>query len=277
VTAGGKPLDTFRVSAVDKASGVHRAENFFATQGRWAIRDLPAGKYEVSADAAEGTAVLDIPLAENQVKEGVVLELTPKSILRGQVVALEDNHPLPGMMVMVAARKGTGHAMAGPWSDNDRKNITDAEGRFEVQGAPTGRVNISVWPQDFQTAHYGWANTGATLESGKVNETRPIRLPKLRVSRQGERGGDLGFSLKDWKMGAEMDEQERVVTFLRPGRPAEKSGLAVGDVIVSVDGQDVTGDNAYLYFTFSQVPAGTTLQLGLSRQAQVTVVAGKPL
>jgi S1-C subfamily serine protease len=69
----------------------------------------------------------------------------------------------------------------------------------------------------------------------------------------------------------------RIVSLIRPTGPAAKSGLRVGDVIVSVDGQDVRGANDYLYAALLEVRTGTTVTLGLGRGDKVTITAGKPL
>ena len=67
------------------------------------------------------------------------------------------------------------------------------------------------------------------------------------------------------------------VAHVRPGGPAATAGLAVGDVIVSVDGYDLTGVNVMLYGTLTAVLPGRQIVLGLRGGNQVEITAGKPL
>jgi S1-C subfamily serine protease len=65
------------------------------------------------------------------------------------------------------------------------------------------------------------------------------------------------------------------VSAIRPDGPASGSGLQVGDTIVSVDGDDVRGDPD-LFQTLSTVPPGTTVTLGLAREASARITAARP-
>ncbi|MFY0537280.1 hypothetical protein [Nannocystis pusilla] len=51
--------------------------------------------------------------------------------------------------------------------------------------------------------------------------------------------------------------------------------MQIGDPITSVDGQDVTGANSYLYSGLTDVLEGTTVTLGLANGKSVSVTAGK--
>jgi S1-C subfamily serine protease len=64
------------------------------------------------------------------------------------------------------------------------------------------------------------------------------------------------------------------VAVVRPGGPAAAAGLEVGDTFTSIDGQDVTGMNDYLFWTLGRVPEGTTVSLGLARGEKLAVTAG---
>jgi S1-C subfamily serine protease len=87
-------------------------------------------------------------------------------------------------------------------------------------------------------------------------------------------GGDLGFTLKHTTPTAALEPVPMVVAVVRPGGPAAAAGVKVGDVFTSIDGQDVTGPNDYLFWTLSKVPEGTTVNLGLARGGTLAVTAG---
>jgi C-terminal processing protease CtpA/Prc len=113
-----------------------------------------------------------------------------------------------------------------------------------------------------------------TLVAGVVTDIPPIRVARLRV--KGELTGELGFDTHDQGPSADLDQVKHVVSVVLPNGPAAKSGLRVGDEIVSVDGHDVVGPNGYLYFALSRVPEGTTLNLGLRSGRSVLVRAERP-
>lgn len=200
---------------------------------------------------------------------GIAVELAPKVTVRGRVVDLEGK-PVPGLEVTIGAR--------GTWSttdDEDRRNVTDEEGRYEVLNAPTGAVVVSVLPRGWDKGEFEWVKMPAVLTAdAAVVELAPIRVVRRRVQ-AGEGTGDLGYSLKEPEPDDDPMTRRLVVAFVRPQGPAAVAGLQVGDEIVSVDGQDVTGPNAYLYWNLLQVPEGTVVTLGLARGVQVQVTAGK--
>ena len=53
------------------------------------------------------------------------------------------------------------------------------------------------------------------------------------------------------------------IAVIRPGSPASQSELEVGDIIVEVDGKDVTGRNEYLYHSLARVKAGDTVSFSV--------------
>ena len=100
-------------------------------------------------------------------------------------------------------------------------------------------------------------------------------MPKRLKGR--ERAGDLGFSLKDVAPEDEPEDTPLQVAVIRPGGPAAKTELKLGDVIVEVDGKDVTGDNRYLYGSLARVKEGESVTIGLEDGRTVTIVAGAPI
>lgn len=269
---GGATPEEFTISVADRKTGFEREEHFFRTNGAFAMRDLPAGAFDVSANGPDGDTTVQVALADGEQKQGLVLQLVPRAIVRGQAVALADGAPVPGLRVMVRATKGS--ADSGWGDDGNRNKITDATGHFEVDRAPVGKAYVMLMPIDWEGGDYesGWSVL--TIVPG-VNELPPIKLIKKRVKPPAQRG-DLGFALKQLPADTEPDAYTYIVALVRPDGPAVKSGLRAGDTIVSVDGYDVTGPSAYLFHGLLSVLEGTTITLGLARGDKVTITAAKP-
>ena len=198
---------------------------------------------------------------------GVRVELAPKVTVRGTVVDL-DGKPVAGMEVSVSG--------AGAWGggDQDKRNVTDATGRYEVAHAPTGKINVRVSSRNWQDGEYDNASMPAVITaSGEAVELPPIRVSKRRIER-GEVNGDFGHGLKEPEPGADPMLRRLVVAVVLPGSPAAAAGLKPGDEVISIDGQDVTGPNAYLLNSLTRVPVGAVVNFGLAGGASLAITAG---
>jgi protocatechuate 3,4-dioxygenase beta subunit len=273
--AGGRAPESFDLNIEDAKEGFSRSERFVWTDGAWTMADLPAGTFVIGVTAREGTAELKVPLPEGQTRSDLVLTLTPKAKVRGRIVALDTGKPLPGMQVSASAASQSRQFML-MGGAGDRRNVTDADGRFEIDDAPAGKVALLAFSQDWTTAQYRWVRGRADLRAGEVNEIPALKCPRSRV-KPPARGGDLGYELKQSEPDPNDPPVVHTVAVVRPEGPAAASGLKAGDVIVSVDGQDVTGPNDHLLYGLTEVPRGTTIKLGLARGATVSITAASPL
>ncbi len=107
-----------------------------------------------------------------------------------------------------------------------------------VQGAISGMMNALGDP------HTGYST--------------PLETTDLNKFMQGAYDG----------IGAYVDTKGAYLTITKPipGYPAEKAGLQIGDQIIAVDGQDVTGmDPDLVRMTKVMGPAGTDVQLTIRR------------
>lgn len=272
--ADGGVVQRFHVTVSDRKAGFRRNESFAQTDGAWAVREVPAGTYEVLVTAAEGTAEQkDVTIAAGEDREGIALTIEGLATIRGRVVALETGEPIAGLVVQ-AARTGGWFAMGG---GKHGKEVTTADGTYEVENAPSGKVTLFTMPLNFMD----WETIGRgslllEAKAGTVVEAPDILVPPQRVGR-GEQTGDLGFALQQAEPGAEPGNHPKVVGLVRPGGPATGTDLKVGDVIVAVDGHDVTGANTGLYAGLTTVTAGTTIELGLEDGRSVSITAGPPI
>ena len=266
---GGGAPEEFTVGIEDEQTGFSRNDHFFRSKGAWSLAEVPAGKYKVRVSSGPGSAEAEAVMAEGKDTADVRVELSPKVTVRGKVVDLA-GAPVAGLRVMVSA--------PGTWSfgEGDEKlNITDAQGNYEVEHAPTGQVSVNVMPRNWNDEAYGWLSMPAQIAASEsAVELPPIRVTKKKV-KEGEVIGDLGLTLREDEPGADPMKRKLVIAVVRPGSPAAEAGLQPGDEIVSVDGTDVTGPNAYLYGTLTRVLEGTKVDLGLGRGGGAVITAGK--
>ncbi len=264
---GGAVPEEFNVAVVEETTGFRRSDSFFRTGGAWSLPELPAGKYKLKVSAGAGVAELEASMTAGQDTTGVRVELSPKVTVRGTVVDLEGK-PVAGMEVTVSGANSWGGG------DQDKRNITDATGRYEVQHAPTGKVNVRASSRNWQDGEYDNSSMPAVITaSGETIELPPIRVSKRRLERD-EVNGDFGHSFKEPEPGADPMLRRLVVAVVRPGSPAAAAGLKPGDEVISVDGQDVTGPNTYLMYSLTRVPVGTAVNFGLAAGSSLAITAG---
>ncbi len=185
------------------------------------------------------------------------------------------NEPVVG--VVVRANKRGGGSTFFMMGEKAGKEMTDEQGRYVLEDAPTGKLMLRSAPANFTefgSVHYG--DLSVVAESGTVLEAPDMLIPPKRVKR-GEARGDLGFKIKQKDLGEEDENPPRAVGFIRPGGPAVDSGLEVGDIITKVDGHAVDGAQPGLYSSLTEVPPGAKVELTLERGETVTIVAGDPV
>lgn len=264
VTAGGRVPEEFTVSVRDRVSGFYRSDTFYRTGGAWRLRDLEDGDFEIEVSAAGGLGTGKVTLAAGEVKTGVTVQLVGMVTVRGSVVDLEGT-PVAGVEVVIPNGNGYSMGLAG-------EHVSDAAGRFTLKQAPVGVVRVVAAPRgrEFQAT-----TTMVTIAEGREDvELAPIRVVRETVKHGAV--GDLGFVLRRSEPTDEPLTGRHVVAVVRPGGPAARAGLVVGDEIVAVGGQSVIGADGYLYYNLTRVSPGATVRLGLGRGAVIDVIAGKP-
>jgi protocatechuate 3,4-dioxygenase beta subunit len=271
-TAAGGPPERFTITITDDKRGFARSESFFRTGGAFALRELPAGTFELAASAGDGAGTTTVALADGQTQGNQTIRLEGRATVTGRVVALDSGKPLAGFRMMVSPVQGGG-GFSFRNSGGEQKHISGPDGRFEVENAPAGRVLVGGFPVDWDDAGYGFVRMVATVASGRATDVGDVRVAPMRQKR-GEKSGDLGFVLKETPPDVEPEDVVLEVALVRPA--AARAGLAVGDVITSVDGHDVTGANHYLYGSLVRVAPGASVTLGLQRGARVELTAGQP-
>jgi protocatechuate 3,4-dioxygenase beta subunit len=272
--ASGTLPDEIEVSVEDLKTGFDRTEKFFRSEGRFVMRDLPAGHFHVGASAARGNAKIEIDLANGEQKSGVALTLEELITLTGRVVDFVTKAPVPG--IRVYAQIAQGGSFSFRWSD-DMDNTSDASGKFTVKKAPRGKLSVQGMPKEWKGADYSMfriiRDVTASMET--TIDIGDIPIMKRRV-KHGDPVGEMGLNFKEQPPETPPEEQELRVSFIEPDGPAAKTDIKVGDVIVTVDGIDVTGVNGQHAWGLLSAAPGTKLVLGLERGASVTLTLAPP-
>lgn len=275
VLADGRSPDRFEIAVVDQAQGLRYGDDFFRTEGVFAIRELPPGNYKIHATAPEGSADTEVVLAAGQSIDDLSIELTSKVTVEGRLVDADTRAPVPGMEVRVTARGGSRSFNLGV---GKLEHVSDADGRFRVDDVTVGKVRVMLFPRDF-TSDTGYSVTGRELvvrSEPAVQDIGEIELLPRRT-KADEKAGDLGYKLAQPSPELEPEDRYFEVAVIRPGGPAENTGLAIGDRIVEVDGRSVAGLDWHRYEPLTRAPPGTSIVLGIEGGKKVTIVLGQPV
>jgi len=277
VGKGGPAPERFKLTLRNEAEGLSRNDELFRSAGKFRMKELPPGTYVLVVDSPAGAARVEgIELATGEIKEELVVSLSPRVTVRGRVIDLDSREPIAGMSVTIGPR-GTSMSFGGE-DRGDRPHISDAQGRFEVAEALTGKVMLAVMPRSMGADNpYTWLWLPFLIpEADEVVEIGDIELIANRTKRD-QTPGDIGFAIKDAALGAEPEAFVATIALVRPGGPAEGSGLVVGDQINTVNGHDVSGTNSFRFGRLTKVLPGDAFELGLADGRTVTITAGPPI
>jgi protocatechuate 3,4-dioxygenase beta subunit len=265
--------DELSITVNDQVTGLWRSEDFFKTDGRFAIRDLPKGHFRITAESAGVSAMIELDLAEGEAKTGVAIKLEKLLTLTGKVVELGTTKPIPGVHMSASPADGGG---GWSFSGSDEANVTDESGAFTIVNAPKGRVMLRGMPKDWRDSEYAMLQMlKVVTPTGPVTDLGTIPMIRKRV-KAGDTVGELGVNFAEQPPDTPPDKQELKVSWIDPAGPAAKTELKVGDMITSIDGIDITGASAPIAYVLMRAAPGTKLSLGLARGATVVVVLAAP-
>ncbi len=172
--------------------------------GRFALEEVPAGKWEVvvTAKGYQVGRAAGIVVEEATTTEGVEVRVAPGSVLRGVVKDARTRRGIPDARVRVRGETGD----AGP-SQGSGGLFTDAEGRFEAEGLAPGKVTVTAEHADYtsRTENAVLAEGGSSVEVALshgsalagvvVSETRqPVAGASVVLQGGAARGGAYGGS-----------------------------------------------------------------------------------
>ncbi len=269
---GGAPPDEITISLSDPKTGFQREESFYRTAGAYTVRDLPAGHFVVGAKAQDGHKDLELDLADGEAKTGVDFALAALLVVTGRVVETGTQAPVPGIMLFASLARSADYSFS---MDTDQGNVSDADGRFTIKDVPPGQVQIRGFPRDWNDSPYAYAVLVKQLAGAGTIDIGDLAIAKKRV-KPGDPIGELGVHFAEQAPDTPPEQRAYKVSWIDAGGPAGKTDLKVGDIVVAIDGTDITGTNSGAAWNLMQAPPGTTLRLGLARGTTVAIVLAAP-
>jgi hypothetical protein len=252
VRRGSKVVDEFRIDAFNERTQRHRHDHYSRAGGRFQLRDLPAGRYRITARSDQDAGQVEVELAEGGTAKAPDIDLGAGATIVGRMVDVLTKQPVPGVDISIAINDGS--------SKDDRSNRTrtDEAGRFTLRNVPDARVHISGRDPNggFDCAHVEQA-----ISSRVIVDVGDVLGIRTRV-RKGGKVGNLGVT---WK--------HNVVEAIDPDGPAAETALRVGDRVNKVDEVDLGFPELCRWYALIRVPPGTPIRLGLVRGTVVTIVA----
>jgi len=161
------------------------------------------------------------------------------------------------------------HRVTGQGGAYDRFIQTDASINRGNSGGPMFDLNGNVIGINSQILSPTGGNVGIGFAI-PAEEAKPVIDTLMKGGKIAR--GYLGIGMQDLTddiadgLGVPKG-RGTVVARVEPGQPAEKAGLKQGDVIVKVDGKDVTPDQTLSYFV-ANVKPGTRVPLELYRDGK---------
>lgn len=255
----GRADPVLGVTAFYDATSYRREEQFYRTQGRFVVRDLPAGSLRLIVTSARASKEIEIRLGEGE-HERVTVPLDPLVTLAGRIVDAETKQPV-ATAVVSADRVVDPNVL-----EDFRHGVrTDANGRFALPRAPTGRIQLQVRDD---SSRYGPLYLAKNIAGEGTVDVGDVLLVRRRDS--GEPVGKLGVAF----VPQDHVPSERWVlqiAAIEAHGPAAGTALRVGDVITTIDGIDVKGSNQTYAWALLHAPRGTKLALGLERGVTIDV------
>jgi protocatechuate 3,4-dioxygenase beta subunit len=270
VIASGAPVQDFAIELQDNITHFSREESFYRTDGKFVLRDIPAGNYEIVATANAATGKATFSLAQGATKSDVQLALGNTVTVTGTVVDELSQKPAVGLRMSVSADMGG----ANSWSDDSKERVTDDKGRFSIPNVAAGRVLVSSWSmRDKQLWGSIFTHRNIPDTAGRTFDIGIVSALKSRTP-NGEAQGDPGISFKQSERWSESIPLE--VVRIDPTGPCGKLDVKVGDVLVAVDGIDIGGERGYLANILMEAPAGTKIELAFARGNKISVTLSPP-
>ena len=224
--SAGKPLTAFTVVAYLRQGAFGRGPEERATvidpEGRYAL-PLSPGSYAVTA-AARGFAAAheqNVDVGENGAEHDFTL--SRGSRIFGRVVERGSNKPLAGANVAFE-----GHGIGGDDIGIATDAATGSDGSFSLEGLPAGRQSLNV-----QAVGHNGRILGA-LEVPRDGALGPLTIDLAPV----DPGEEPTTEFVGIGAGIGARPEGMLIISVNANGGAADAGLVVGDIILSIDGQN---------------------------------------
>jgi hypothetical protein len=250
VKSGGTPATQAIIRIWNAMQGEIAEKRLEGPIATWSFKLAP-DRYRILAEKNGRFASRTIDLAPGENIRGVELELTAGGLVTGRAVDAVNGAAIGGLDV---------HA----WSrfEGSSRAKTEADGSFRLEGVPPGSMTIAIG--DTYEGHGGHCGRALDVEVA-IERTIDLGSVSLHRSRATPQRAILGIRFRTDTKAVEISE-------LMADLPAARSGLRVGDVIVSIDGISVANEVS-LTICLAKVAPGREVKLGLADGRSVSIVA----
>jgi protocatechuate 3,4-dioxygenase beta subunit len=246
----GAPGDDLMVTLVDGVSNrVVRSERPYHTGGAFDLEGVSPGSYKLVVASDDAQQLAPVTVVAGQTAH-VELELQPRVTLVGRMIDARTHQPVAGVWLNVSA---TATAISST-SPSDSRNESDQDGRFELPFVPRGEVDLS---------------------GGNASPTIDVQVPAVHrtITASDPDVVDVGdipvvvtaHGSKNGRDGMMVEATGGVARVTMVFDAAEHAGIAVGDVILAIDGISVQGDAATMASALLTGTAGDELDVELER------------
>lgn len=243
--------------------------SFQSDDGTFELTDVPAGKWTIRASAVSyrSADISGVEVAEGETKEGIVLSLRKGGVLSGRVLDPRKGTGVPNASVswQAAGPEGEGRfggAAFARLSGGNSGTNSDADGRFQLDGLPDGKVTVTASHPDFlevskdvdpqkEPAVDLMLGTGGSISGTVVGADGRTGVPGAQVRMNAE--GDAGLAF-----GADSTRSDGAGNFLFEHLKAGRFRLtAAGSTGKSMSKEVVLGEGQRLDGVLIEIAMGT--------------------
>lgn len=256
----GSPAQSVAFRALEP----HVDERLASIDGSYTLDGLATGRIELDVWSPSGSNLLSTTLISGETV-ALAANLAAHGIATGRLVD-ESGQPIAGATVQPAGHLGLA---SGSTRRSHHDLSSGSNGRFTVHDVASGRTMFHVRTSP---AHEGLAPRvffSANATPGDTTDLGDILIPRDRLAR-GQARGIYGMRV-DPVLGSDISDDRFVISDIEPGSAADAASLRAGDIIVAINGVDVTGRDIYLADWLLRGPADREVELTLANGEVATV------